>query len=118
LPKIAAEDFEVFGGLLSDLFPGQNPPRKRDMYFEHIIEQAALDLKMHDDPQFILKVVQLKELMEIRHCVFVMGPPGCGKSKTWQTLGKAWVKSGLKCSISDINPKVVNTNEFYGVVHI
>ena len=28
------------------------------------------------------------------------------------------MKSGLKCSIQDINPKVVNTNEFYGVVHI
>jgi len=28
------------------------------------------------------------------------------------------VKSGMKCSIQDINPKVVNTNEFYGVVHI
>jgi len=83
LPKIAAEDLEVFSGLLGDLFPGQNPPRKRDMDFEHIIEQAAIDLKMHDDPNYILKVVQLKELMEIRHCVFVMGPPGCGKSKTW-----------------------------------
>jgi dynein heavy chain len=83
LPKIAAEDLEVFGGLLGDLFPGINPLRKRDMDFEHIIEQAALDMKMHLDENYILKVVQLKELMEIRHCVFVMGPPGCGKSKTW-----------------------------------
>jgi len=41
LPKIAAEDLEVFHGLLGDLFPGENPPRKRDMDFEKIIESAA-----------------------------------------------------------------------------
>jgi len=56
--------------------------------------------------------------MEIRHSVFVMGPPGCGKSQTWKTLGKANNKAGNKTSIIDINPKVVSTNEFYGVVHL
>jgi dynein heavy chain len=117
LPKIAAEDLEVFMGLLGDLFPGINPPRKRDMDFEHIIEKAADELKMHKDPEYILKIVQLKELMEIRHSVFTMGPPGCGKSMTWKTLARAWTLSGTKCSYVDINPKVVSTNEFYGVVH-
>jgi dynein heavy chain len=72
---------------------------------------------MFKDPNFILKIVQLKELMEIRHSVFTMGPPGANKSMTWKTLGKAWTLSGTKCSIADINPKVTSTNEFYGVVH-
>lgn len=31
-----------------------------------------------------LQVVQLEELLAIRHCVFVMGPPGAGKSQTWK----------------------------------
>jgi dynein heavy chain len=83
LPKIAAEDLEVFGGLLGDLFPGINPVRKRDMEFEGIINKAAEELKMFPDDAYILKVVQLGELLAIRHCVFTMGPPGCGKSKTW-----------------------------------
>jgi dynein heavy chain len=83
LPKIAAEDLEVFGGLLSDLFPGINPERKRDMVFEGIINKAADELKMFPDEAYILKVVQLGELLAIRHCVFTMGPPGCGKSTTW-----------------------------------
>jgi dynein heavy chain, axonemal len=117
LPKIAAEDLEVFMGLLGDLFPGIDPPRKRDMEFERIIEKAADELKMFKEPEFILKIVQLKELMEIRHSVFTMGPPGCGKSMTWKTLARAWTLSGTKCSFVDINPKVVSTDEFYGVVH-
>jgi dynein heavy chain len=117
LPKIAAEDLEVFMGLLGDLFPGIDPPRKRDMDFEHIIEKACDELKMHKDPNFILKIVQLQELMEIRHSVFTMGPPGANKSMTWKTLAKAWTLSGTKCQVADINPKVTSTNEFYGVVH-
>jgi dynein heavy chain len=52
---------------------------------------------MFKDPNFILKIVQLKELMEIRHSVFTMGPPGANKSMTWKTLGKAWTLSGTKC---------------------
>jgi dynein heavy chain len=118
LPKIAAEDLEIFGGLLGDLFPAINPPRNRDLDFESVVEEAAEETNMHSAPEFILKIIQLKELMEIRHSVFVMGPPGCGKSQTWKTLGKAQTKAGMKTSIIDINPKVVSTNEFYGVVHL
>jgi MoxR-like ATPase len=36
-----------------------------------------------------LKVVQLEELLQIRHCVFVMGPPGAGKTQAWKTLAEA-----------------------------
>ena len=118
LPKIAAEDLSVFNGLLGDLFPGINPIRNRDMDFEGKIVQAAGELKMFPDEDYILKVVQLGELLEIRHCVFTMGPPGCGKSTTWKTLAKANQLNGKKTSVVDINPKVVHPNEFYGLVHI
>ena len=39
---------------------------------------ACDSLGNHPDDTFRLKVVQLEELLEIRHCVFVMGPPGAG----------------------------------------
>jgi dynein heavy chain len=35
------------------------------------------------------QVVQLEELLAIRHCVFVMGPPASGKSQCWKTLAQA-----------------------------
>jgi len=80
---------DVFFGLLGDLFPGIDPPRKRDMTFEGIITSATVENKLFPHEEFILKVVQLSELLEIRHCVFVMGPPGSGKSQTWKMLAKA-----------------------------
>ena len=42
-PKIVADDLKIFMGLLSDLFPGVNPPRKRNMDFEEIIRSSVVD---------------------------------------------------------------------------
>lgn len=116
IPKIVAEDLQIFFGLLSDLFPGIDVPRKRDMRMEGIIEEASKENNLNPDPDFILKVVQLGELLEIRHCVFVMGPPASGKSETWKMLAKAQDKDGKKTTWVDLNPKVTSTNELYGVV--
>jgi dynein heavy chain len=115
-PKIVAADFDIFMGLLNDLFPKVNVERKRDMRFESIIKEAAVESKLHPDDEFIKKTVQLGELLAIRHCVFVMGPPACGKSETWKTLAKANDKDNQKTTWIDINPKVTSTNELYGVV--
>ena len=71
---------------------------------------------MYPDPEFILKIVQLNELLAIRHCVFTMGPPAAGKSTTWRMLAKANDKSGNKTIWYDLNPKVTSTNELYGVI--
>lgn len=76
IPKIVREDEIVFSGLLRDLFPGIDPPRKVNPALESYVESACLNMNNHPDDLFRLKVVQLEELLEIRHCVFVMGPPG------------------------------------------
>jgi len=116
-PKIVAEDLIIFTGLLDDLFPGIDVPRKRNMEFESVIQKTITAEQLYGDEEFVLKVVQLREMMEIRHCVFVMGPPGSGKSSTWKVLAKSNDRDGLKTTVVDLNPKVVSTNELYGVVH-
>ena len=118
LPKIVAEDLDIFHGLLGDLFPGLNPLRKREMDFEKIIEEVTVTAKLYPHELFIEKVVQLKELLEIRHSVFVMGPAGAGKSCTWKMLAAANTKNGEKTMTVDLNPKVLSTDQLYGVVHI
>jgi len=92
LPKIVAEDLEIFSGLLYDLFPGVDIPRKRDLEYEAIIKKASTESRLYPEEVFILKVFQLSELLEIGHCVFVMGPPGAGKSSVWKTLSKVKIK--------------------------
>ena len=88
-PKIVAEDWDIFFGLLDDLFPGIIVPRKRDDRFEAVIVKTCEESKLLPDESFVRKVVELGELLVIRHCVFTMGPPGAGKSSTWKTLSRA-----------------------------
>jgi hypothetical protein len=71
----------IFMGLLNDLFPGVDPPRKRDMAFEDVIRATTRDMGLTSDDDFTLRVVQLSELLAIRHCVFLMGPTGSGRTE-------------------------------------
>lgn len=59
IPKILSQDMVIFMGLLNDLFPGVDPPRKRDIEFEKVIVKTteAMGLKAEED--FVLRVVQV-----------------------------------------------------------
>ncbi len=117
-PKIVQEDQVVFFGLLDDLFPGINPPRKVDESLETHVNNACVKVGKHPDPNFCLKVAQLDELLAIRHCVFIMGPPGAGKSQCWKTLAAAQAMRdpSYTTKIMDINPKSIQTEELYGYI--
>ena len=56
IPKIVTDDFPIFMGLIGDLFPALDVPRKRDLDFEKDIKQAIVDLKLQPEESFILKV--------------------------------------------------------------
>lgn len=60
------------------------------------IKEAALELGYQPDPQFCLKVSQLREIFEVRWSVFLLGPAGCGKSALWRTLMRAQNNYGEK----------------------
>uniref|UniRef100_A0A8D0EJN3 Dynein heavy chain hydrolytic ATP-binding dynein motor region domain-containing protein n=1 Tax=Strix occidentalis caurina TaxID=311401 RepID=A0A8D0EJN3_STROC len=76
IPKIVTDDVPVFMGLIGDLFPALDVPRKRDLNFESFVRQAVLDLRL-----VFSQVVQLEELLTVRHSVFVVGNAGTGKSQ-------------------------------------
>ena len=116
IPKIVEEDSQIFLGLIGDLFPGVKVNPKIDLEFESVIQSCLEEAKLFPERETIRKVVQLSELLEIRHCVFVMGPAGAGKSTTWKMLAKSQDKVGKKTTACDLNPKSISTNELYGHV--
>jgi dynein heavy chain len=63
---------------------------------------------------FVLKVVSLAEILEVRHCCFIIGPPGCGKTSVWKTLGKTHINKGEECEYDTLNPKAVTSDELFG----
>ncbi|KAM3873375.1 dynein axonemal heavy chain 11 [Diretmus argenteus] len=117
MPKIVTEDVTIFLGLLGDLFPGLEVERKRDCEFEKAVRQTTLELRLQPEETFILKVVQLEELMAVRHSVFVVGNAGTGKSQILRTLHKTYFNLKRKPVWNDLNPKAVDTDELFGFIH-
>lgn len=50
-----------------------------------IIKQSIVELRLQAEDSFVLKVVQLEELLQVRHSVFVIGNAGSGKSQASPT---------------------------------
>lgn len=59
-PKIVTDDMPVFMGLIGDLFPALDVPRKRDPGFEKHVKASILDLKLQAEDNFVLKVHKKK----------------------------------------------------------
>ena len=85
------------------------------MNFEKLIKAAAIDLKLQPEDGFILKVVQLQELFEVRHSVFIVGNSGTGKSQIWKTLIRTYQNQRKKTVFIDLNPKAVTNDELFGM---
>ncbi|XP_077291064.1 dynein heavy chain at 93AB [Arctopsyche grandis] len=117
IPKIVTDDMPVFLGLIGDLFPALEVPRKRDVDFERTVKQAALDLALQPEDNFILKVVQLEELLEVRHSVFIVGNAGTGKTQVWKTLFRTYQNIKKKPIYNDLNPKAVTNDELFGIIN-
>jgi len=115
LPKLVDEDKPIFRELIGDLFPGlANTERKFDLRLQEAIVAVAGKRGLQAEETFVLKVVELAELLAIRHSVFVIGPPSCGKSEIWKTLLAAFKLQGKKCAYEVINPKAIRNDELYG----
>ncbi|XP_072536739.1 dynein axonemal heavy chain 11 [Salminus brasiliensis] len=117
IPKMVTDDVPVFLGLMNDLFPGVEVQRRMDPGFEELVRQSALELRLQPEDPFVLKVVQLEELLSVRHSVFVVGGAGTGKSQILRTLHTTYANMKRKPVWNDLNPKAVSTDELFGFVH-
>ncbi|KAG8222095.1 hypothetical protein J437_LFUL000858, partial [Ladona fulva] len=117
IPKVVTDDVPVFMGLIGDLFPALDVPRKRDLDFERTVKQAAIDLHLQPEDNFILKVVQLEELLEVRHSVFIVGTAGTGKTQVWKTLFRTYQNIRRRPVYNDLNPKAVTNDELFGIIN-
>uniref|UniRef100_A0A5G2QUI5 Dynein axonemal heavy chain 17 n=1 Tax=Sus scrofa TaxID=9823 RepID=A0A5G2QUI5_PIG len=117
IPKIVTDDLPVFMGLIGDLFPALDVPRKRDLNFEKVIRQSTLELRLQAEDSFVLKVVQLEELLQVRHSVFVIGNAGSGKSQVLKSLNKTYQNLKRKPVAVDLDPKAVTCDELFGIIN-
>uniref|UniRef100_A0A8C9LKF2 Dynein heavy chain hydrolytic ATP-binding dynein motor region domain-containing protein n=1 Tax=Piliocolobus tephrosceles TaxID=591936 RepID=A0A8C9LKF2_9PRIM len=110
IPKITYNDIPIFLGLVNDLFPNVDI----SVFDKVAIRMSLNESNLQIDDTFILKVKQLKDLMDVRHCVFILGEEGCGKSCVFEILIKCLNKMGERCLYEIINPKSIESYELYG----
>ena len=78
---------------------------------------AFQELGLQPEDNFILKVVQLEELLHVRHSIFVIGNAGTGKSKILRSLNKTYQMMKRKPVWQDLNPKAVTNDELFGYIN-
>lgn len=69
IPKIVTDDMPVFMGLIGDLFPALDVPRKRDPEFEKQVKESILDLKLQAEDNFVLKVQESSYICGLPTCL-------------------------------------------------
>jgi dynein heavy chain len=115
-PKITTLDMPIFLRLIQDLFPGINPEQFEDPEFQKVVAEIAKKRGLQADSQFIIKTVSMVSILEVRHCMFIIGPTGCGKTEVWKTLMESQRSIGIDGAWEQANPKGVTSDELYGTM--
>jgi dynein heavy chain len=97
IAKITVDDQPIFKRLIADLFPGLDMIDKVNTTLVKQVRTAASELgyqSENGEEGFVLKVIQTKDILVVRHCMFIIGPPGSGKSAVWKCLAKQETNAG------------------------
>ena len=121
VPKMTTQDLPLFNGIISDLFPGIEPPQIDYTKFKKAIETELKEANLQVNANAINKVIQLFETKNSRHSVMLVGRTQSGKTVTWSTLkmtltrlNKEGEAGYQRVQESTINPKSVTLGELYG----
>eukprot|EP00752_Nemacystus_decipiens_P010663 g9495.t1 len=123
VPKFLAHDLPLFGGILSDLFPGIERPAFDYGPLLNSLKLAMQKQGLQPVPIFLTKSIELYEMICVRHGLMVVGPTGGGKSKNIAVLKEALThlkRLGVegeryeKVDTFHLNPKSITMGQLYG----
>ncbi|XP_033740540.1 dynein heavy chain 3, axonemal-like isoform X1 [Pecten maximus] len=121
LPKFLAQDVPLFQGIISDLFPGIECPKPDYGPFMDALKENTEKMKLQTVPWFLEKIIQVYEMILVRHGLMVVGEPLGGKTKGWQVLAAALSDlqaigafDEFKTVYRIINPKAITMGQLYG----
>eukprot|EP00106_Octopus_bimaculoides_P014248 XP_014781690.1 PREDICTED: dynein heavy chain 2, axonemal-like [Octopus bimaculoides] len=116
IAKLTSVDLPLFNGIMSDLFPGVEPPIMEDDKFKANIKSELIESNLLPNAHTIVKVIQLGETKDSRHSTMIVGKTQSGKTVTWKILQAAKNRDSPQLQVKEypLNPKALSLGELYG----
>ncbi|XP_052828077.1 dynein axonemal heavy chain 3 [Octopus bimaculoides] len=121
LPKFLSQDITLFEGIISDLFPGLELPQSEYSHLEMAIKKTLDIRNLQPVPWYIEKIIQIYNMILVRHGLMIVGEPIAGKTCAYKVLADALGDLSQQNLMDEnqvdyriINPKAITMGQLYG----
>ncbi|XP_023932407.1 dynein heavy chain 3, axonemal [Lingula anatina] len=121
LPKFLSHDIPLFEGIISDLFPEVKQPKPDYTDLEVALVENIQKMKMQPTPWFLEKIIQIYDMILVRHGLMIVGDPIGGKTSAFKAISMSLADMEKKKLMEEhavtfriINPKAITMGQLYG----